>query len=561
MWPRCSLIRINPLVENGLSPVLLLAPIGRDAATLGRVLSDIGLATHAFPDLQQLCAAFSPETPLLLLTEEGLAGDISKLVAGLDAQPPWSDLPVILLAAGSGRTGGSERWRLFERLGNVTVLDRPLHAGTLHSAARAALRGRLRQYQARDYVDQLRDAREGLEEKVSERTRQLETQIAERHQMEAALLRAQRLEAVGQLTGGIAHDFNNLLQVVIGGISLLQRHADKPERRQRALDGMTQAAERGARLTQQLLAFARRQPLATEVVDVGTRITDMRELLRGSLRLDISFELELAPSLWTVEVDVTQLEVALLNLVVNARDATLPGGKVSIRAENTSVAPGGSLPDLAGDFVQITVQDTGSGMDEATQGRAFEPFFTTKAVGRGTGLGLSQVYGFVQQSGGGVQIESQLGKGASVSLFLPKSDRLAQPQRQDANSMVEHHGGRLLLVEDEQQIADLSCAMLEELGYRCEHVLTGDAALALDVSDYDAVLSDVVMPGKTDGVALAVELRRRRPELPILLTTGFAGAPERVVSSGLPVLKKPYALEELSAALGAVIQSYNKAVA
>jgi signal transduction histidine kinase/CheY-like chemotaxis protein len=540
-------------------PALLLAPIGRDAAALGRVLAHMGVKSLAFADLEQLCAALGPETPLLLLAEEGLAGGAGKLEACLDEQAPWSDLPIILLAAGSGRTGGLQRWRLFERLGNVTILDRPLHAGTLQSAARAALRGRRRQYQAREHLEEISEAREGLEQKVADRTRQLEAEIAERRQMEAALLRAQRLEAVGQLTGGVAHDFNNLLQVVIGGISMLQRHADKPERRQRALDAMSQATDRGARLTQQLLAFSRRQPLAAEVADVATRIVDMQELLRGSLRLDIDFELELPSELWTVEVDVTQLEVALLNLIVNARDATLPGGKVAVGAGNASLTSKGPLPELAGDFVRITVQDTGSGMDEATLARAFEPFFTTKAVGRGTGLGLSQVYGFARQSGGGVHIESRPGQGTSVSLFLPRSARLLQARHLNGGSQVEHRGGRLLLVEDEQQIADLSCAMLEELGYRCEHVASGDAALELDIGGYDVVLSDVVMPGRTDGVALAEELRRRRPELPILLTTGFAGAPERVVSSGLPVLKKPYAFEELSAALGAVIQQHSKA--
>ncbi|HEV7253689.1 MAG TPA: ATP-binding protein [Mesorhizobium sp.] len=540
-------------------PALLLAPVGRDAAALGRVLAGTGIESLAFPILQQLCAALGHGTPLILLTEEGLAGGAGELEACLDKQPPWSDLPIILLAAGSGRTGGLERWRLFERLGNVTILDRPLHAGTLQSAVRAALRGRSRQYQAREHLEELREAREGLEQKVADRTRQLETEMAERRQVEAALLRAQRLEAVGQLTGGIAHDFNNLLQVVVGGISMLHRHADKPERCQRALDSMSQATDRGARLTQQLLSFARRQPLAAEVADVVARVGDMQELLRGSLRLDIEFKLELASDLWTVEVDVTQLEVALLNLVVNARDATLPGGKVTIQVANASLTSIGPLSELSGDFVRITVQDTGSGMDEATLARAFEPFFTTKAVGRGTGLGLSQVYGFGRQSGGGVQIESRPGQGTSVSLFLPKSARLLQAQHVNDGRETEQRGGRLLLVEDEQQIADLSCAMLEELGYRCEHVLTGDAALGLNIDGFDAVLSDVVMPGRTDGVALAQELRRRRPELPILLTTGFAGAPERVVSSGLPVLKKPYTLDELSAALGTVVRHRSKA--
>lgn len=497
-----------------------------------------------------LCDRLGPETPLLLLAEEGLAAGGDVLAGWIEAQPEWSDLPVIVLSAGGAQRGSAARWRLFERLGNVTILDRPLHARALQSAVRSALRARERQYQTRSHLEELQTARDGLEKKVAERTFQLQAEIIERRQVEAALLRAQRLEAVAQLTGGVAHDFNNLLQVVTGGISLLERHIDNPQRRGTIIESMRQASDRGAKLTQQLLAFARRQPLAAEPIDPGAHIALMRELLQGSLRADIALNLCWLPDLWPVEADSTQLEVAIVNLVVNARDAMSASGTVTILAENVVLAPSLNIEGLTGDFVRMAVSDTGAGMDEATLSRAFDPFFTTKPSGRGTGLGLSQVYGFARQSGGSVHIESTPGWGTTVSLYLPRSSRPLSSKPSQEPPSAKHGSGLLLVVEDEAELADIVCAMLQDLGYRYEHVTSADAALELDISHFDGVFSDVIMPGKIDGIALAKHLREQWPNLPILLTTGFAGAPERITAAGFPVLRKPYTLAQLSMALG-----------
>lgn len=529
------------------SSILVLAPVGQDAQALARVLADVGYEAAPCRDVDELCCRLTLNTPLLLIAEEGLATGTDRLVQWLDGQPPWSDLPIILLTAAGARRGVSARWELFERMGHVILLDRPLHVGALQGAVRTALRSRARQVQARGYLEELEAARVTLEDRVADRTLALEREMAERQRIETALLRAQRLEALGQLTGGVAHDFNNLLQVVMGSLSMLERHGANPERRGRILDAMRQAGERGAKLTQQLLAFARRQPLAVEPIDIAAQIEDMTELLRGALRADTELRLRLSADLWPVETDVTQFEVALLNLVVNARDAMPSGGTVTITAENDRLEPRPSREDIGGEFIRITVTDTGTGMDEATVQRAFEPFYTTKSVGVGTGLGLSQVYGFVRQSGGDVRIDSALGSGTTVSIYLPRSLNEPSPRASRDSSIERHSGGLVLVVEDEAHVASLTCAMLEELGYGCEHVESADAALRLDLSRFAGVVSDVIMPGELDGIGLAKELRRRMPEMPVLLTTGFAGAPEGVASAGFPILKKPYTLEDLSA--------------
>ena len=529
----------------------MLAPVGRDAQAIGRVLADTGLAFTPAASLQDLCTGLSNETLLLVIAEEGLGSGTGPLLERLAAQPSWSDLPIIILGAGGPRRGSDGRWKLFEELGNVTVMDRPLHVGALQSAARAALRARDRQYETRGHLRELEAAQLGLEERVAERTRQLELEISERQTIQAALLRSQRLEAIGQLTGGVAHDFNNLLQVVIGGVSMLERHHANPERRVRILDGMRQAGERGAKLTQQMLAFARRQPLAPEPLDVAVGIGAMEELLQGSLRGDLRLTLNFPTDLWPVETDLTQLEVAILNLVVNARDATSGEGRVTIGAENVA-DPHSPEGTLDGDFVRISVADTGSGMDEDTIQHAFEPFFTTKPVGRGTGLGLSQVYGFARQSGGGVHIETEVGRGTTVSIVLPRAHRALLPKTAETAQQPEHAGGLVLVVEDEDQVASMACEMLRELGYECERAVDAAAALRLDLSRFAGVFSDVLMPGRLDGIGMAEELRRRRPELPILLTTGFAGAPDRISNTDFPVLMKPYTRDELSRAASLV---------
>jgi signal transduction histidine kinase/CheY-like chemotaxis protein len=385
---------------------------------------------------------------------------------------------------------------------------------------------------------------------LAEANTALRHQIEQRERAEEALRQSQKMEAMGQLTGGVAHDFNNLLMVASSGLDLLER-TDDPDRRDQLRHGVRQALERGASLTRQLLAFSRRSPLKSEVVDLGQRIESMRVLLERSLREDIAVRFDIAPGLWPVELDPAQLEVAVLNIAVNARDAMPNGGVITLAARNQ---PGLSLEGEQGDYVELSVTDTGEGMSEETARRVFEPFFTTKPVGKGTGLGLSQVYGFSRASGGAVRIASAPGQGATVSLYFPASAKpLTQAPRPEAPPAAPPPGV-VLLVEDDDAVAAAVAGMLGELGYRV--VRAADAASALAVLDrgaapIDLVFSDMVMPGPMDGAALAEAVLQRRPDLPIVLTTGFSAAAEAATRRGLRLLPKPYRIEALAAELAA----------
>ena len=378
----------------------------------------------------------------------------------------------------------------------------------------------------------------------------LRHQIEQRERAEEALRQSQKMEAMGQLTGGVAHDFNNLLMVASSGIDLLDR-TDDPERRAVLRQGVRQALERGAGLTRQLLAFSRRSPLKSEVVDLGARVEGMSLLLERSLREDITVRFDIQPGLWAVELDPAQLEVAVLNIAVNARDAMPAGGDITLSARNL---PAFSIDGEEGDFVELSVTDTGEGMAPETVRRVFEPFFTTKPVGKGTGLGLSQVYGFSRASGGAVRVTSAPGLGTSIHLYFPASTKpLTQPAAR-APTPVAPPPGVVLLVEDDDAVAAAVSAMLTELGYRA--VRASDAASALAVLDrgavhFDLVFSDMVMPGAMDGAALAELVLERRPDMPVVLTTGFSEAAEAATRKGLRLLPKPYRIEELAAELAA----------
>jgi PAS domain S-box-containing protein len=373
---------------------------------------------------------------------------------------------------------------------------------------------------------------------------------AERH-----LHQAQKIDAIGQLTGGVAHDFNNLLMVISGGLSLLQRAGDAA-RSQRIIDQMRQAAERGASLSRQLLAFARRHPLNAEPVDLNRLIDGMRELLDRTLRGDVHVKTELAQDLWPIKVDAAELELVLLNLCVNARDAMPAGGVITIGAKN---APQVSERDLSGDFVLLTVADTGTGMSAEVLSRIFEPFFTTKEIGKGSGLGLPQVYGFAQQSGGAVHVESIVGAGTKVTLSLPRSEAAPASSARglhDLDSSARRRAltGSVLLVEDDDEVATLVTEMLRDLGYRVTRAASAQAALGAlaDDREIDLVFSDVMMPGSMSGVDLAREVRRRKPGCPILLTTGYAGAAlKSAAADNIEVLFKPYEVSALDTALRA----------
>jgi len=400
----------------------------------------------------------------------------------------------------------------------------------------------------------LRQLNETLEARVTERT-------AELVEAQAALAQAQKMEAVGQLTGGVAHDFNNLLMVISGGLDLLGRHQD-PERRQRVMDGMRQAVERGAALTRQLLTFSRREALKPEPIALEQRIGDMGELLARSLRGDIRVDMTFAPDLWPVNADPTQLELAVLNLAVNARDAMPNGGILTIRGENAL-----SVHDdeIKGDFVRISVSDNGTGIPPEVLARVFEPFFTTKDVGKGSGLGLAQIYGFAKQSGGIVRIESAVGFGTTVMLFLPRSDRgpassehrleaLGRP----ADDTVSTQGATVLLVEDDDEVAALAADMIGQLGYEVTRVADAAAALGALANGrtIDIVFSDIMMPGGMSGADLAQEIIRRRPGLPVVLTTGYDGqALSPTDGRALPLLRKPYRLDALESVLALALRN------
>jgi CheY-like chemotaxis protein len=369
------------------------------------------------------------------------------------------------------------------------------------------------------------------------------------------------MEAIGQLTGGVAHDFNNLLMVIIGGLDILDRQ-DDPQRRRRLMEGMRQAASRGSALTRQLLAFARRQNLTPQVLDLTRQLGDMRELLDRSLGGDVHVEMVFAPDLWPVEADPGELELVVLNLAVNARDAMPGGGAIRVEADNRHDLKRG---ELQGDFVRLRVIDSGVGMSPEVVQRVFEPFFTTKEVGKGSGLGLPQVYGFARQSGGGVEIDSAPAQGTTVSLLLPRSTKspLSVVGAPDAGAFMAEEAaarlaGHVLLVEDDDEVAALVGDMLDQLHFEVTRASSADAALGAlaDERQIDLVLSDVMMPGGMNGVELAREVRRRRPGLPLLLTSGYAEQVRREVEAeGIALLPKPYNLHALAAAAALALRA------
>jgi signal transduction histidine kinase/ActR/RegA family two-component response regulator len=381
---------------------------------------------------------------------------------------------------------------------------------------------------------------------------EVEQEVRAREAVQARLFQTLKLEALGQLTGGVAHDFNNLLSVITSGVALL-RTTDDPVRRDRLVDAMGQAAKRGAELTRRLLTFARRQALNAEALDLGAWLIEMRDLLARTLRGDITIEIEAEGELWPVMADAGELELALLNLAVNARDAMPRGGTLRLAAANATLRRASDPDQLEGDFLSLSVTDTGAGMAPDVLARAFEPFFTTKEAGRGTGLGLAQVYGFVRQSGGAARIASTPQGGTTVTLLLPRARHAVaegpaeRPDQQPAAATPL----RVLLVEDDADVAALTEEMLRHLGHQVTRVASTALALAAIAEGPvpDLVLTDVVMPGGQDGLDLARQLATDRPSLPILLCSGFSGAPLRVAATGLPLLRKPFGLEELRRAV------------
>jgi len=362
-------------------------------------------------------------------------------------------------------------------------------------------------------------------------------------QMHQQLAESQKLDALGQLTGGVAHDFNNLLMVISGSVHTLRKSVGDDPKCQRALSAIEAAAKRGASLTSQLLTFARRQSVNPQVVDVAARIDAVREVLDTAVGSAVTLQFDVDPGVGPVMVDVAEFDTALVNLVINARDAMADGGLITISAHNATSGDNAG----AGEHVAISVEDTGSGIAPDILGKIFDPFFTTKPVGKGTGLGLSQVHGFAHQAGGTVKVASELGQGTRITLLLPRREAAAAAEKVKA---VEISGsGTVLLVEDNPDVASVSSGLLEQLGYTVRKVADAEAALReIELDGIDLVFSDIVMPGKMDGLGLARHLRAVRPGLPILLTSGYSDA-ALSVRGDFPILRKPYEIHQLSQAI------------
>ena len=387
----------------------------------------------------------------------------------------------------------------------------------------------------------LTQANVDLEQRIAERTREREAAQAQLHEM-------QKMESLGQLTGGIAHDFNNLLMIVLGNLNLLRKRLPEDPRMMRMIDGAIQGAERGASLTKRMLAFARRQQLRPEAVDVPKLVDSIRDMLSRSIGGTIVIDTKFQPGLPTTLVDPNQLELALLNLVLNSRDAMPAGGRVTIAVRH-GVDQADRPPDLApGEYICIAVTDTGTGMDEATLKRATEPFFTSKGVGKGTGLGLSMVHGLAAQSGGTLRINSEFGAGTTVEIWLPTTNLDAEGGRkQMPPAPVENiQPCRILLVDDDFLVMAGTAAMLEDLGHRVIEASSG--ARALDAlragAKVDIVITDYAMPEMT-GAQLAREIRNSWPHLPIIMATGYAELPDEEASH-YRILNKPFLQHELA---------------
>ena len=356
---------------------------------------------------------------------------------------------------------------------------------------------------------------------------------------------SQKMDALGQLTGGVAHDFNNLLMVVTGHTELLKQKVGDDPRIARAVEAIELATARGETLTRQLLTFSRRHTVSPSVFELAGRIDAFRTMIASSMGAMVKLVATIEPQVWPVRLDANEFELALVNITLNARDAMPSGGVISLTAENVTLSGNETLAKVAGEFVALRVTDTGSGIAPDLLPKVFDPFFTTKPAEKGSGLGLSQVYGFAHQSGGTVSIESELGKGTGVTLFLPRGHETADAV-QEAPETESANGGTVLLVEDNPDVAEVNVAMLEELGYRVRTV--GDAAAALEAigeETFDLVVSDIIMAGPMDGLALARTLRERQPGLPVLLVTGYSHAASGAGADFI-VLRKPFKLAELS---------------
>lgn len=553
---------------------LILAPQGRDAHIAAGILQDGDLTAEICSDLHRLIAEIAVGAGVAVLTDDAIRDmDLKRLVEWIKSQPPWSDFPFVLLTQ---RGGGVERnpdaARQMQALGNVVFLERPFHPTTLLSVVRTALRGRMRQYEGRTRLEALRESEsharsaeadlrrlnETLEARVQERTaelaatnRQLVAQIEEREKVESTLRQMQRLEAIGQLTSGVAHDFNNLLTVVLGNIGFIEKSIAHDTKLKQRLSHMRLAAERGATLTAQLLAFSRRQRLEPEPFDLNKAVGNMHDLLQSTLGSGISINTVFGSGLWPALADPAQIELVVLNLVINARDAMGDRGTVTIETANAKIGPPEKPEEpAAGDYVMIAVTDTGSGMTKEVLAKAFEPFFTTKEIGKGSGLGLSQVLGFAKQSGGGMRIETRVGEGTSVKIYLPRGpdNFISEVDRSAGHHATRRKVATIMVVDDDSTVREVTAAILaDDLGHVVLQAGSGGAALDLLARhpNVDLILLDVAMPGMS-GIDVARQAQSKYPGIPIVFVTGYVDKSTFGDVSEDRIVKKPFVGDELA---------------
>nr|WP_283099425.1 ATP-binding protein [Pseudomonas sp. MWU15-20650] len=540
--------------------------MGRDGSLALMMLNQAGYNGIIASNLTLLCEALEQGAGLLIIAAEALRGvDLEPLLGYLQQQPAWSDMPIVLMTHhGGGEQNGSSH--LSGLLGNVTFLERPFHPVTLISLVSAALRGRRRQYEARDRLIDLSESELRLQRTLETLEQQVEERTAQLRNNEEALRQSQKMEAVGQLTGGIAHDFNNMLTGIIGSLELLRRRVarGKLDDLDSLIDLGVTSANRAAGLTHRLLAFSRRQSLDSKPVEINQLVISMGELLARSINESIALDMRLPEQLWTAEADPNQLESALLNLVINARDAMPGGGTLVVETSNRHLdsvftAAYGTL--TPGDYVELSVSDTGCGIPDHLIGRVFDPFFTTKPIGQGTGLGLSMIYGFARQSRGHVTIHSEVGKGTTVSLFLPRfvGEMKTQQPLNPTLLPFANAGETVLIVEDDPAVRVLVSAVLNELGYGFVEAADANTAVPIIESDQriDLMISDVGLPGM-NGRQLAEIGRQLRPELKVLFITGYAehaAVRGGFLDPGMQLITKPFTFDLLTAKVREMIQA------
>jgi signal transduction histidine kinase/CheY-like chemotaxis protein len=546
--------------------VLIHAPRGRDASVVQNVLARQHTESLVCTSEKDLMAALEEGAASVILTEEALPQLLADrhLLEWLRTQPPWSDFPFVVLATRREGRRADKDFRSLHSLGNLVLLERPLNAETLASAADSAVRARRRQYAARQHLEELKGTRSELErlngeleDRILQRTRELASandrlmkEINERERAQAALTQVQKMEAIGRLTGGIAHDFNNLLHVVNMNLELVSLYA-KEEKVKPVVDRAKSAARRGARLTNQLLSFARSQSLMPRLTRVNQLILGMKDLLEISVGSGVEVVLDLCEEDATVMLDASQLEMSILNLAVNSRDAMPEGGKLTISTGTRFLDEDRDLHE--GDYVLVTVSDSGSGIPPNILPKVFDPFFTTKPVGRGTGLGLSQVYGFARQSGGVARIRSEEAKGTTVEMLFPEADAEAEASaatRQQPAVPVLAGAFHIMVIEDDPDVRRVIVECLSLIGYKVTEAGNGTEALAQLASiKPDLLVVDYAMPDMT-GAEVISEARKLVGDVPVILATGYAdmAAVERLAGRP-PILRKPFDIAQLGDAV------------